>query len=52
MSKAAKELELAGKSIGESEHPDENKGFIKEHHKTVMDLYRITVREAKTMLDV
>ena len=52
LSKAAKELELAGKAIEESEHTDENKTFIKEHHKAVMDLYRITVREAKTMLDI
>ena len=50
LSKAAKELELAGKAIRQSEHADENKAFIKEHHDIVMNLYSATIREARNIL--
>lgn len=47
LSKAAKELEFAGKAIQESNNVDENKAFIEEHHKEVMNLYKATVLEAQ-----
>lgn len=50
VSKAAKELELAGKSIGETDNADEGKAFIKEHHDATMNLYSATAREAKNIL--
>lgn len=49
VSKAARELELAGKSIEKSDHADENKVFIRERHGAVMELYRQTVREAENI---
>ena len=50
LSKAAKELEFAGKAIGECDNADEGEKFIKEHHDVVMNLYSTTVREAKSIL--
>ena len=50
LSQAAKELEYAGRAIRESDHVEENKAFIKEHHDVVMRLYRDTVREAKNLI--
>lgn len=50
LSEAAKELEFAGKSIEKSDHADEGKAFIKEHHDVVMNLYRETIREVKNIL--
>lgn len=50
LSKAARELESAGKSMEKSDHADENKTFIKEHHDAVMNLYRETIREAENIL--
>lgn len=50
LSKAAEKLESAGKSMEKSDHADENKTFIKEHHDAVMNLYRETIREAENIL--
>lgn len=50
LSEAAKELELAGKAIEKSDHADESKTFIKEHHDGVMELFKVTVQEAKNIL--
>lgn len=51
LSKAAKELEHAGKAVQASDNAEEDKAFIKEHHKDVMNLYKATVLEAKRIID-
>ncbi|MGN0365541.1 MAG: response regulator [Suilimivivens sp.] len=51
LSKAAQELERAGKLIQESEQTDEGRAFILEHHNEVMNLYKATILEAKRILD-
>ena len=51
LSKAAKELEHAGKAVQASDNAEEDKAFIKEHHKDVMNLYKVTVLEAKRIID-
>ncbi len=50
LSKAAKELERAGKAVRESENAEEEKAFIREHHNDVMELYKETVQEAQKIL--
>ena len=47
ISKAAKELEAAGKALRASEQMDESRTFIMEHHDIAMQLYGATVEEAK-----
>ena len=47
ISKAAKELEAAGKALRASEQMDESRTFIMEHHDLAMQLYGATVEEAK-----
>ena len=51
LSKAAQELERAGKLIQELEQTDEGRAFILEHHNEVMNLYKATILEAKRILD-
>ncbi|MGN0161037.1 MAG: response regulator [Lachnospiraceae bacterium] len=46
LSKAAKELEEAGKRIQKSDN-DEDKEFIRKHQKDVMNLYQATILEAQ-----
>ena len=50
ISKAAKELEAAGKALRASEQMDESRTFIMEHHDLAMQLYAATVEEAKKIL--
>ena len=50
LSKAAKELEAAGKKLRACEQVDESKAFIMEHHDIAMQLYGATVEEAKKIL--
>ena len=50
ISKAAKELEAAGKALRASEQMDESRTFIMEHHDIAMQLYGATVEEAKKIL--
>ena len=50
ISKAAKELEAAGKALRASEQMDESRTFIMEHHDIAMQLYAATVEEAKKIL--
>ena len=50
LSEAAKELELAGKSIEKSDNIEENKVFIKSHHDIVMKLYGDTIENVKNIL--
>ena len=50
ISKAAKELEAAGKALRASEQMDESRTFIMEHHDIAMQLYGATVQEAKKIL--
>ncbi|MDD6811543.1 MAG: response regulator [Lachnospiraceae bacterium] len=50
LSKAAKELEAAGKVIRESSQAEREKVFVKEHHNDVMNLYKETVLEAEKIL--
>lgn len=50
VSKAAKELEEAGKKLRASEEVEDSKKFILEHHNTAMKLYQATVEEARTIL--
>ena len=50
ISKAAKELEAAGKALRASEQMDESRTFIMEHHDLAMQLYAVTVEEAKKIL--
>lgn len=50
VSKAAKELEEAGKKLRASEQVEDSKKFILEHHETAMKLYQATVEEARTIL--
>ena len=50
LSKAAKELEAAGKALRASEQVDESKTFIKEHHNSTMQIYGAMVEEARTIL--
>lgn len=47
ISKAAKELEAAGKALRASEQMNESRTFIMEHHDIAMQLYGATVEEAK-----
>ena len=51
VSKAAKELENAGKELRESKQETENRMFIMEHHDATMKLYHATVEAAKTILE-
>ena len=51
VSKAAKELELAGKAIKAGEDIVDNINFITEHHEATMRLYQATVEEARTIGD-
>ena len=51
LSTAAKELEHAGKAIRAGENVEESVQFIQEHHDSVMDLYFMTVGEAKRILE-
>lgn len=50
LSKAAKELEAAGKKLRACEQVDESKAFLMEHHDIAMQLYGATVEEAKKIL--
>ena len=50
ISKAAKELEAAGKALRAFEQMDESRTFIMEHHDIAMQLYGATVEEAKKIL--
>lgn len=50
LSKAAKELEFAGKAITESGNGAEGKAYIREHHDAVMSLYRAAVQEGNYIL--
>lgn len=50
ISKAAKELEAAGKALRASEQMNESRTFIMEHHDIAMQLYAATVEEAKKIL--
>lgn len=50
VSKAAKELEEAGKKLRASEQVEDSKKFILEHHDAAMKLYEATVEEARTIL--
>ena len=50
ISKAAKELEAAGKALRASEQMDESRTFIMEHHDIAMQLYGATVEEVKKIL--
>lgn len=50
VSKAAKELEEAGKKLRASEQVEDSKKFILEHHDATMKLYEATVEEARTIL--
>lgn len=50
ISKAAKELEAAGKALRASEQMGESRTFIMEHHDIAMQLYGATVEEAKKIL--
>ena len=52
VSKAAKELEEAGKKLRASEQVEDSKEFIKEHHDAAMTLYQATVEEARIILEV
>ena len=49
VSKAAKELEDAGKILRESKQDAKSIAFIKEHHDYVLRLYSATVEEAKNI---
>ena len=51
VSKAAKELEEAGKKLRASEQVEDSKEFIKEHHDAAMKLYQATVEEARIILE-
>ena len=51
VSKAAKELEEAGKKLKASEQVEDSKEFIKEHHDAAMKLYQATVEEARIILE-
>ena len=51
VSKAAKELEEAGKKLRASEEVEDSKKFILEHHNTAMKLYQATVEEARIILE-
>lgn len=50
ISKAAKELEAAGKALRASEQMDESRTFIMEHHDIAMQLYGATVEDAKKII--
>ena len=50
-SKAAKELEEAGKKLRASDQVEDSKEFIKEHHDAAMKLYQATVEEARIILE-
>lgn len=50
LSEAAKELEYAGKSIQASDNVDGNITFIREHHDGVMNMYKDTIAEAKSII--
>ena len=50
LSEAAKELEYAGKAIQASDNVDDNITFIREHHDGVMNMYKDTIAEAKSII--
>ncbi len=51
LSKAAKELERAGKAIQQSDNADEDKAYIKAHYNDIINLFKTTVLEAKKILN-
>ena len=51
LSKAAKELEYAGKAIQNEDNAEDRKKYIRDHHDDVMNLYKATVQEAKKVIN-
>lgn len=51
VSKAAKALEEAGKTLRESGEDQESERFIREHHHEAMKLYDATIESARSLLN-